>query len=62
VLDLYGENDFPGVLELAAKRAATIKTVRGSAQIRVAGADHFFQGMNNELVRNVKLFLDRVTR
>lgn len=62
VLDLYGENDFPGVLELAAKRAATIKTVRGSAQIRVAGADHFFQGMDNELVRNVKLFLDRVTR
>jgi pimeloyl-ACP methyl ester carboxylesterase len=62
VLDLYGENDFPGVLELAAKRAATIKTVRGSAQIRVSGADHFFQGMDNELVRNVKLFLDRVTR
>ncbi|MEY4598323.1 MAG: hypothetical protein RLZZ445_1120 [Pseudomonadota bacterium] len=62
VLDLYGENDFPGVLELAAKRAAAIKTVRGSAQIRVSGADHFFQGMDNELVRNVKLFLDRVTR
>ncbi|MFZ9528063.1 MAG: hypothetical protein ACO271_00555, partial [Burkholderiales bacterium] len=62
VLDLYGENDFPGGRELAAKRAATIKTVRGSAQIRVSGADHFFQGMDNELVRNVKLFLDRVTR
>ena len=62
VLDLYGENDFPGVLELAAKRAAAIKPVRGSAQIRVAGADHFFQGMDNELVRNVKLFLDRSTR
>lgn len=62
VLDLYGENDFPGVLELAAKRASAIRSVRGSAQIRVAGADHFFQGMDNELVRNVKLFLDRVTR
>lgn len=62
VLDLYGENDFPGVLELAAKRASAIRSVRGSAQICVAGADHFFQGMDNELVRNVKLFLDRVTR
>lgn len=62
VLDLYGEKDFPEVLELAAKRAAVIRKVRGSAQVQVAGADHFFNGMDNELVRNVKLFLDRVTR
>lgn len=62
VLDLYGEKDFPAVLELAAKRAAAIKAVRGSAQISVAGADHFFTGMDNELVRTVKPFLDRATR
>jgi predicted alpha/beta-hydrolase family hydrolase len=62
VLDIYGEKDFPGVLELAAGRAAAIKAVRGSAQVRVAGADHFFTGMDNELVRSVKLFLDRATR
>ena len=62
VLDLYGEHDFPGVLELAARRADAIRKGRGSAQIRVTGADHFFYGMDNELVRNVKLFLDRTTR
>ncbi len=62
VLDLYGEKGFPGDLELAAGRAAAIKAVRGSAQVRVAGADHFFTGMDNELVRNVKRFLDRATR
>lgn len=62
VLDLYGEHDFPVVLELAAGRADAIRKVRGSAQIRVAGADHFFYGMDNELVRNVKLFLDRATK
>ncbi len=62
VLDLYGEKDFPEILEFAAKRAAAIQKVRGSAQVRVAGADHFFNGMDNELVRNVKLFLDRATR
>jgi len=62
VLDLYSEKDFPEVLELAAKRAAVIRNIRGSAQVRVAGADHFFNGMDNELVRNVKLFLDRATR
>lgn len=62
VLDIYGEKDFPGVLELAAKRANAIKAVRGSAQISVAGADHFFTGMDNELVRSVKPFLDRSTK
>lgn len=62
VLDLYGEKDFPEVLELAAKRAAAIQKVRGSAQVRVAGTDHFFNGMDDELVRNVKLFLDRTLR
>ncbi|MBY0270318.1 MAG: alpha/beta hydrolase family protein [Burkholderiales bacterium] len=62
VLDLYGANDFPEVLELAAKRAAVIRNIPGSAQIRVAGADHYFNNMENELVRNVKLFLDRATR
>jgi predicted alpha/beta-hydrolase family hydrolase len=62
VLDLFGEKDLPAVLEAAAKRADAISNIRGSAQIRVAGADHFFNGMDKELVRNVKLFLDRATR
>lgn len=62
VLDLMGEKDLPAVLDNAAKRAAAISKIRGSAQVSVAGADHFFNGMENELVRNVKLFLDRTTR
>ncbi|MDP1536648.1 MAG: DUF3530 family protein [Burkholderiales bacterium] len=62
VLDLYGEKDLPAVLDNASKRAAAIRKIRGSAQISVAGADHFFNGMDNELVRNVKLFLDRATK
>lgn len=62
VLDLYGEKDLPAVLDNAAKRAAAIRKIRGSVQVSVAGADHFFNGMDNELVRNVKLFLDRATR
>lgn len=59
VLDLHGEKDFPAVLDSASKRAAAIKTVRGSGQMQVAGADHFFAGLENELVRQVRLFLDR---
>jgi len=58
VLDLYGEKDFPVVMDGAARRAASIRGVRGSAQLQVPGADHFFAGTENELVRRVRQFLD----
>lgn len=59
VLDLYGERDFPAVLENAPRRAEALRKIRGSAQLEVAGADHFFTGMENELVRQARLFLDQ---
>jgi len=58
VLDLYGEKDYPGVLDGAAARAAAIRKIRGSGQVQVAGADHFFSGMESELMRQVRQFLD----
>jgi pimeloyl-ACP methyl ester carboxylesterase len=58
VLDIYGERDFPHVLKQAQARAAVLMKLKGSAQIEVAGADHFFAGMENELTRQVRLFLD----
>jgi dienelactone hydrolase len=58
VLDLYGEKDLPAVLDNAAQRAAAIRGIRGSGQLQVAGADHFFAEMENELVLRVKQFLD----
>ena len=62
VLDIYGEKDFPVVLQNAAVRADAIKRVRGSGQVSVAGADHYFNGAEAELVRHVKRFLDNATR
>ena len=62
VLDLHGEKDLPAVLESAAGRANAIRNLRGSAQISVAGARHFFEGHEGDLVRTVKWFLDRATR
>lgn len=59
VLDLYGEKDLPAVLGNAEKRAAALRKLRGSAQLQVPGADHFFTGAENELVRQVRVFLDR---
>lgn len=59
VLDLYGEKDFPAVLNSAEKRAAAIRNIRGSGQLQVVGADHFFAGKEGDLVGHVRLFLDR---
>jgi len=59
VLDLHGERDLPAVLAGAKPRAAAIRGIRGSGQVQVAGADHFFAGMESELVRQTALFLDR---
>lgn len=62
VLDIFGEKDFPAVLAHAAKRADAIKRLRGSGQVSVAGADHYFNSAEVELTRHVKRFLDHATR
>lgn len=62
VLDIYGEKDFPAVLTHAAQRAQAIKRIRGSGQVSVAGADHYFNGAETELARHIQRFLDHATR
>ena len=62
VLDIYGEGDFPALLSNAEKRAGAIRALRGSAQVEVAGADHFFNGHESALVKYIQRFLDRALR
>lgn len=62
VLDLYGEKDLPAVLGNAVQRAEVLRKLRGSAQVQLAGADHFFQGQESELARQVRQFLDAKLR
>ncbi len=62
VLDIYGEKDLPPVVKGADARARAISRIRGSAQVEVAGADHFFDGKEAELARDAKFFLDRALR
>lgn len=59
VLDLYGQNDLPQVLANAGARAAGLKQ-RGSAQVVVPGADHFFEGKDAALLQQVRGWLDKV--
>jgi pimeloyl-ACP methyl ester carboxylesterase len=50
VLDVYGENDNPGVLKSAAAR-------RASKQVVIRGADHFYTGKEDELARVLGEFI-----
>jgi pimeloyl-ACP methyl ester carboxylesterase len=57
VLDLYGDNDLPPVLANAAKRKQSL-AAKGSKQVKIARADHFFTGREAEMVAAVAEFLD----
>lgn len=59
VLDLYGENDLPQVLDNNHARAQVIQKIKGSEQIMAPHADHFFNGQDDALVEYVKRFLDK---
>ena len=60
VLDLYGENDLPPVLRMAAKRATSLKGNSQSKQVMVPKSDHFYNNHEVEMVREVKNFLDSI--
>ena len=59
VLDLYGENDLPGVLKTARQRGASLRGKRGSTQVMSPRADHFFNGREAQLLNHVREFLDQ---
>ncbi|MGH8674007.1 MAG: dienelactone hydrolase family protein [Burkholderiales bacterium] len=57
VLDVYGENDLVQVLRADWRRRATLQSIEGSKQVRVAGADHQFTGREKELAAEIRDFL-----
>lgn len=56
VLDLYGDNDLPGVLANAVQRKHSL-VAAASKQVVIARADHFFAGHEGEMVAAVAGFL-----
>jgi len=62
VFDVYGEKDLPQVLETAAQRERAIHGLKGSHQVLVPEADHYFNGHYKELDSEVRGFLDQVLR
>ncbi|HUW28159.1 MAG TPA: alpha/beta fold hydrolase [Sulfuriferula sp.] len=59
VLDLYGQNDLPEVLNSAAARKAALRGKPDSEQMQVARADHFFTDMDTQLVDIVATYLNK---
>ena len=57
ILDVYGENDMPPVLNAAARRKRSIADAPGSGQIMIAGADHFYTGKGDELAQTIADYL-----
>jgi pimeloyl-ACP methyl ester carboxylesterase len=57
VLDVYGEHDLPQVLRGAPQRRASLQAVRGSRQIMIRGADHFYTGHEQALAAAIRRFV-----
>ncbi|MBD3609744.1 MAG: DUF3530 family protein, partial [Gammaproteobacteria bacterium] len=64
ILDIYGSEDLEGVLASAKQRANTAqKAGNGSyTQVKVANANHFFVGKDDELVSQVARWLKQTVR
>jgi len=59
VLDVIAERDFPQVLDIAPKRAATLPRDGCSKQVFIAGTDHYMDNRQKELVAAIVPFLAR---
>lgn len=61
ILDLYGSRDLDTVLTAVPPRAAAMRKAGHGRfrQIEVEGADHFFVGLDDELVRRVRGWLEQ---
>jgi len=55
VLELFGSNDLPQVISTQSHKAKIAKEsgIKDYKQIKVPGADHFFAGKNDVLVKTV---------
>lgn len=62
VLDIYGENDFPSVLELNLIRKKQIEKlgIPKSQQLKILEADHYFKGKGDKLTKAISDWLNNL--
>lgn len=63
VLDVYGDRDYPAVQRMAPERAAAVADAGNplSRQIVIEGADHYFEGHEEQLVEVVSAWLETLS-
>ena len=61
VLDIYGSQDLDTVLAGAKTRAAAAQKAgnKNFSQMKVEGANHFFTGMNEDIIKRVRGWLEK---
>jgi pimeloyl-ACP methyl ester carboxylesterase len=61
-IDLYGSQDLASVVETTQERALAARLADNPAyrQTEIAGADHFFRGLDDTLVARVRAWMGRV--
>ena len=64
ILDLYGSRDLDTVLNAVQPRAAAMRKAKHEQyrQVEIEGADHFFVGLEDELVRRVYGWLEQLIK
>ncbi len=60
VLDLYGSEDLPGVLDTSDKRKKSAAHNQGYRQQVIQGAGHFFDDQNEELIEAISQWLAKL--
>lgn len=60
VIDIFGEKDLPGVIESAPKRAFAAGHNKKYSQVKIKGANHFFEGQDDDLVEAVKAAIEKL--
>ena len=63
VLDIFGSEDLEAVLSSINERAAAAKKAGNAnyTQINIAGAEHMFDGKEDELIKAIAGWLDKLT-
>lgn len=57
VLDVSGEDDLPVVLRAEWRRRLTLNSIEGSKQVKIAGANHHYNGKEKELAAAIRDFV-----
>jgi alpha/beta superfamily hydrolase len=60
VLDLYGSEDLPGVLETVQMRKQAASHNPGYSQQVIQGAEHFFDNYNEQLISAINDWLSKL--